>query len=207
MEDQLGELSDFGFENAQRIYAEGGNSNSYASLALATGLTAMVAKDAEVTGGLDTSGRPVVGKVLEDAAAGSKTLKVQYSVSEVQASWLDCRVGGLPDPVLDGCFNASGLITVNGETYEYTYTVETDNHNDRTIQGFSTKADEKMRVNGAAAGPYYYTFQKFFDFYGIPDYADAFVSAALDGTPVTLGGKTFDFSSYGFAGRAGTCLS
>jgi hypothetical protein len=206
MEDQLGELSDFGFDNAKNIYVKGGHSKTYAILTLTPGLSAMVAKDAEVTGGLDTTGKPVVGKALEDAAAASTMLKVQYSTSEVQASWSDCRVGGLPDPVIDGCFDTSGSITVDGETYAYTYTIETNNYNDRTLQGFSSEADEKMRVNGVAEGPYYYTFQKFVDFYGIYDYADAFVSAALAGTSVTLNDKIFDFSSYGFAGRAGTCL-
>ena len=206
MEDQLGEASDAAFANAKRIYTEGGHSKSYAVLTLDPGLSAMVAKGAEVTGGQDINGDAVTGTVLEDTAAGSTTLKVQYLTSEVQSSWSDCRVGGLPDPFTDGCFNAAGSIIVEGETYAYTYTVATDNDNDRTIQGFSTEADEKMRVNGAAPGPYYYTFQKFFDFYGIPDYADAFVSAALAGESVTLNGKTFDFSQYGFAGRAGTCL-
>ena len=197
-------MSDVGFANAKRIYEEGGNSKSYALLTLDPALSAMVSKDAEVTGGVDNAGQPLVGKVLEDAAAGSTTLKVQYPTSEVQATWSDCRVGGLPDPVITGCFEASGSIVVDGETYGYTYTVATNNYNDRTIQGFSTKVAEKMRVNGDAEGPYYYTFQKFYDFYGVFDYADAFVSAAFAGESVTLNDKTFDFSTYGAAGKAGT---
>jgi hypothetical protein len=59
-----------------------------------------------------------------------------------------------------------------------------------------------MRVNGN--GNYYADFQKFFEYYGQVDYADAFISAAFGKQSANLGGKVFDFSSYTFAGQSGT---
>jgi hypothetical protein len=44
---------------------------------------------------------------------------------------------------------------------------------------------------------------KFFDYYGAADYADKLAIAGFDGTSVTLSGKVFDFSSYGFEARSG----
>jgi len=202
MEVQLGELTSAGFANAKRIYTEGGHSKTYARLALGSALTSAVSKDDEVTGGVDTTGQPVVGKAFADAPVGSTTLLVQYSTSEVQATWSDCIVGGLQDITTDGCFEASGSVTIGGLSYDYTYTIETHNDNGRTLQGFSTGADKSMRENGD--GPYFSTFQKFYDYYGRFDYADAYVLAAFDGSAVTMNGKTFDFSSYDFVGKAGT---
>ena len=203
MENELGELNTFGFENAKRIYIEGGHSKSYAVLTLSesTPLASMVTKGDAVLGGIDTTGAPVVGKAFADAAQGSTTLQVQYSTSTVQASYSDCQVGGLVDTVTEGCLATTGSITVGGTTYEYTYDIDTNNDNGRTIQGFSKGADQSMRVNGV--GAYFTTFQKFFDYYGRFDYADAFVLAAFNGDAATLNGKTFDFTSYDFTGKAG----
>lgn len=204
MEVQLAELTSSGFANAKRIYQEGGHSKTYAVLNLGSALTSAVSKGEEVTGGVDTTGQPVVGKAFADTSVGSNTLQVQYSTSTVQATWSDCIVGGLQETITDGCYAASGSIMVGGSSYDYTYAIETGNKNGRTLQGFSTGADKSMRENGD--GPYYSTFQKFYDYYGRHDYGDAFVLAAFDGSAVSMNGKTFDFSSYGFTGKAGTFL-
>ena len=205
MEDQLGEYTDGGFQNAKRIYQEGGHSQSYAVLTLGTGLSSAVAPGDKVTGGVDaTNGQPIVGQAWAEEGSGSTMLRVQYPTTDVQATWSNCVVGGLVGTVTDGCYAATGNVTVGGQTYSYTYNIASDNDNGRTLQGFSTKAETKMRVNGV--GPYYKSFQKFVDYYGRVDYADAFVQAALDGTAVSLNDKTFDFSSYTFTGRAGMLL-
>jgi len=203
MENELGELTASGFQNAKSIYREGGHSKSYAELTLTSpaSLASSVTKGDAVIGGTDTTGAPVVGKAFADAPQGSSKLQVQYSTSTVQASYSDCQVGGLVDTVTTGCLAATGSITVGGTTYEYEYDIDTNNDNGRTIQGFSLGADTSMRVNGE--GAYFATFQKFFDYYKRFDYADAFVIAALDGGATTLNGKTFDFTSYSFTGKAG----
>ena len=57
----------------------------------------------------------------------------------------------------------------------------------RTLQGFSTKAKAVMYdvlINDVSHGPYR-TYKKFFDYYGDYDYADKWVTAALDGTTYT----------------------
>jgi hypothetical protein len=42
----------------------------------------------------------------------------------------------------------------------YSYSVETGNRNGRTLQYFSTSANERMRVDGLATGNFYADFQK-----------------------------------------------
>ena len=57
----------------------------------------------------------------------------------------------------------------------------------RTLQGFSTKAKQVMydvMINDVSHGPYK-TYKKFFDYYGDYDYADKWVTAALDGATYT----------------------
>ena len=52
------------------------------------------------------------------------------------------------------------------------------------MKGFSTSAEAKM-YNGCAGCPYK-TFSAFYDYYGDFDYADKWVSAALNGTDMVF---------------------
>merc|ERR1719271_906977 len=61
---------------------------------------------------------------------------------------------------------------------KYEYDVEDDNHNGRTIQGFSSGAFSKMY--DCSIGCPYHTYKMYYDYYGDFDYADKWVSAALD---------------------------
>merc|ERR1712048_481855 len=94
--------------------------------------------------GPSVAGPDVFGKLLSSAAAGATEIKVQYNVNEVQASHVGCRVGGLQDTMTDGCFASSGALNTASGPITYTYNVGTDNQNKRTLQGFSTGAQEKM---------------------------------------------------------------
>lgn len=86
----------------------------------------------------------------------------------------------------------------------YSYDPTTGNSNGRTIQGFSTGADTRMRKFGQSTNDYYVDFQKFFDYYGTFDYADVWISAALAGEDANFPGKgDAAFSRYGIAGRVG----
>ena len=106
--------------------------------------------------------------------------------------------------VYAGFTAANGTLTVAGvANVAYTYDIAENNDNGRTLQGFSTSAQKKMRVNGN--GAFYDDFQKFLDYYGDSDYSDKFALAALAGNSLSIGGKTFDFSSYDFEARAGKC--
>jgi hypothetical protein len=71
---------------------------------LATGLTTSVAKSTAVTGPgkVVTS---IVAKAYDDFEAGVTSFQAQYETTDVQETYLECRVGGLPAEfqVTDGC--------------------------------------------------------------------------------------------------------
>ncbi|EOD06125.1 hypothetical protein EMIHUDRAFT_219446 [Emiliania huxleyi CCMP1516] len=74
----------------------------------------------------------------------------------------------------------------------------------RTMKGFSTGAEGKMYNGNNCAGCPYKTFSVFYDYYGDFDYADKWVSAALDGTNMTFSSGRHgpnDFATLGDAAR------
>jgi len=73
----------------------------------------------------------------------------------------------------------------------YTYNVKTDNRNGQTIRGPSTN-ESKFRSFGSNA--FYPDVQKFVDYYGVPNYADVWVMAALEGAKVNFSHGEIDFS-------------
>ena len=99
-------------------------------------------------------------------------------------------------------FAPTGNIEV-GElgSYAYAYAPLESNFNGRTIQGFSTEAKEKMLD---CPGCPYKTYEKFFKYYGVEDYANQWVLAALNKGPVKFAKGAADFSSYTSDGIAGT---
>ena len=227
MEDQLNLLTQAGFDKGKKIYEQGGNSKSFAVLTLSVAL-GVDAKNGTVVTGASTNGTVVSGKVYEDYVASSKILKVQYPTSDDQKTYSQCQVGGLVTTNTVGCescvcfvrlvlvvladtlstlqlsgFAAAGSITVGSKVAAYSYNIATDNQNGRTLQSFSQKADKEMRDR--QTGNYYPDFQKFFDYYGRFDYADAIATAAFTATSINLNGKTFAFTSFSFNARKGKC--
>lgn len=164
MEAELGRLTPEAFENALKIYKEGGNSKSYAQVTLTAPLANSIGNGAAVIG-KNAEGNEVAGQAYEDYAAGVSVIKVQYSTTDIQDSYVECQVGGLvSDTNLSGCFVNKGDLTIDGNEYSYTYIPASDNNNGRTISGFSTGAAEKMRV-GCKGCPYQ-DFTYFYDYYG-----------------------------------------
>jgi hypothetical protein len=198
MQVQLGFKTTASFQNAKKIYQEGGNSMTFAVLTLSAPLASPITKGTVITG-QNAASQTVTGTALEDALATATTLKMLYDVGLTQATHSTCKVGGLVTTMTTGCLKDSGTVTVNSVVLSYTYVTTQNNDNGRTIQGFSTSADTKMRVNGA--GSYYVDFQKAVSYYGTFDYGDKLISGAFDGASVTLNGKVFNFASYGFNGR------
>ena len=197
LEVQLALKTTDGLAAAKRIYTEGGYSKSYARVMLTTALGAEVPKGTSITG-VSASGPAVLGKALATTAMGSMTLDIQYVTTSDQATYVDCQVGGLATPNTNGCFAPSGSLTItdsNGVAVSvgYTYNPLTDNDNARTIQGFSTSADSKM-LNCPIGCPYP-DFEKFYTYYGVADYGDQWVLAALDGTATTFTNGNGDFST------------
>lgn len=111
MEDQLKKGR---WSEAHHVYMDGGYGKIYAELTLTTPLDKDVPVDTEVTGESE-SGGTAQGSTLAPGKVGGKKLKVQYKVSSVQDSYVDCQVGALwrfSGATLDGCkccWNSSRL--------------------------------------------------------------------------------------------------
>lgn len=187
---------------AQMIYKEGAFSKSVATVTLDAVLTAPISKGAAITGDA-MDGTKVEGTVFAAAKAGDQDLRIQYNVSPVQSSYVGCQVGANPNPVTDGCFLKTGSLVIGGfaTPFPYSYEPEENNDNERTIQGFSTSAETKMRRSEDS--PYYLTYQKFYDYYGRFDYADHWVLSAFAGgaTSFPTQNGNADFSTFEEKGR------
>ncbi|CAJ1948943.1 unnamed protein product [Cylindrotheca closterium] len=200
IEFELAKATDDSFALAKRIYNQGAHSKSYADITLSSGLTTSVNKGKAMIG-KDSQGRDVAGVAFETYQAGTTAIRFEYGTSDIQTSYVNCQVGALGEAGnLDGCIAANGSITIEGSNYGYTYDPATNNDNGRTIAGFSTEAGQKMRTD--CPGCPYTDFMYFKDYYGVDDYANQWVTAALDGTATSFDNGDADFSRYSFAGRS-----
>merc|ERR1719240_2027551 len=156
MEAHLG-TTPVAFDKAKQIYTLGGNSGAYAQLTVGA-LGAAITKGTVVT-----QGGTATGKVKSDAKQGDTTLVVSYATT--------CKVGGTSTPVTTGCFVTSAAVKAGDKDIGQPTAVV---NKYRTLAGFSTAALKKMKGHDFYV-PYraYYT-------YG--DYANRYVTAALDGT-------------------------
>lgn len=189
------------FQVAQDIYNNGAHSKSYAQITLSSpGLTADMTKSSSVKG-MSVGDTTIETKPYSTAGVGSTTIKIKYQTYDDQAEHVRCKVGALPvdDQFHDGCFKASGTIEIDGVDYAYSYNVETDNNNGRTIAGFSTSAESKQLKD--CAGCPYKEYKKYYDYYGEADYAHNWVSAAFDGSKTSMTRGNADFNTYGYTGR------
>ena len=146
IEAQIGAGTNGSFENAKAVYEQGGHSKSHAKLTLVNGASATFTDKTEFTG-KDTLGNDVIGKVYKASSTPNGQLWLQYKTSDIQSTYVGCRVGALAqtgDAVTEGCFAESGTVSDGTNTYQYTYNIESDNDNGRTIKGFSTAVQGKM---------------------------------------------------------------
>ncbi len=124
------------FANARRIYEEGGHSKSYAELSILTqnGLPFPVAKGTLIVS-KNVEGTEVAGKAYEDYVSGVKRIRVQYSTTDIQESYIErrCQVGGLIQTNTVGCLAREGTITIEGFEFAYDYDPATENKNGRTM--------------------------------------------------------------------------
>lgn len=202
IESQIALATDASFSNAKTIYQNGGHSKSYAEVQLSQALGQTISKGTTISG-VDANGNEAVGKAYADAVSGSSVLQIQYRTSDIQESYVNCQVGGLSSAGLEnveGCFASNGTLTVeNGPTLNYSYDVIEGNKNGRTIAGFSTSAEDKM-YNGCKGCPYV-EYEKYYDYYGVFDYANEWVLAALEGRRTNLNQGNNNFSQQTFVGR------
>eukprot|EP00581_Thalassiosira_minuscula_P007471 CAMPEP_0183710558 /NCGR_PEP_ID=MMETSP0737-20130205/6262_1 /TAXON_ID=385413 /ORGANISM="Thalassiosira miniscula, Strain CCMP1093" /LENGTH=547 /DNA_ID=CAMNT_0025938857 /DNA_START=120 /DNA_END=1763 /DNA_ORIENTATION=+ len=198
IEEQLNLKTPESFENARKIYNHGGYSKSYASITLDTGLEGAIEKGDQILG-KSADGTEVSGKAYTDYPKGSETIKVQYSTTDLQASYVECQVGALLETNTKGCFIDQGELTIGGKPYTYLYDVAKENKNGRTISGFSEQAKDKMHT-GCTGCPYT-DFMYYYNYYGTDDYAHQWVEAAFDGGRTSFSNGNADFSKYGFDGK------
>lgn len=204
LEEQLAKGTNDSFQNALRIYREGGNSKSYAQITLTPALSSDLAKGTTIMG-INAAGVEVAGKSYDTYGSGEQVIKIQYSTTDIQADYVGCQVGALVTGInTEGCFAATGDMTIGGSLYSYIYDPLVDNNNGRTIAGFSTEAGSKMLDD--CPGCPYTDFSYFFKYYGMDNYADEWVTSALSGETTSFARGNADFSQYGFTGRAGMIL-
>ena len=86
--------------------------------------------------------------------------------------------------------------------YTYSYNPVESTFNARTLQGFSVDAEEKMYNCGPKCP--YATYNKFYEYYGVFDYANQWVLSALNRGKTNFAKGHAEFDVYGMEGTAGT---
>jgi hypothetical protein len=197
MERQLALGTSQSFAKAREIYEKGAHSKSIATVTLTQDPVGPINEGTEVSG-TTQSGAQVTGKVYAGVSSGQRSVQIQYDTISIQNEYVGCRVGANPEPMTTGCFGPSGSIIIGGNSYTYNYDALTATSNGRTLQGFSTDAEEKMyRCTHCP----YNTYEKFYEYYGEFDYADKWVQAAFDGKATTFSNGNANFQLYDFEGR------
>ena len=198
MEAQLSLGNEDSYDQALRLYTEGAYSKSVAEVTLTSPLPTDVEKGTTIMG-VGADGNQVAGKAYEDNAAGATSLIIQYQTSDSQKNYVNCQVGASTTPNTDGCFAASGSVSIDGKTdVAYTYDPLVNNVAKRTIQGFSTAAQKKMAECANCPYPMY---DKFYTYYGQYDYANQIVLAAFAGAETNFKNFNNDFGLYGYEGQ------
>lgn len=198
MEEQLAIGTWESYIAALGIYTSGAFSKSVAEITLTTPLTQAVSKGDRVLG-VNSAGSQVPGKAYDDYPAGTTNVMVQYATSDSQKNYVDCQVGANVNPNFNGCYAATGSITIDGNSYDYTYDPATNNVNKRTMSGFSTSAEDKM-AKGCPGCPYV-MYDKFQKYYGPYDFANEIVLAAFSGSNTNFNNFNNDFGQYDYVGK------
>ena len=191
------------FKTAEAFYTQGAFAGSYADLQLKNdpGATSFIPAGTRVVG-TSTLGALINGSILEDIEIGEMHFLVRYETSDVQATWSSCRVGalvitGFEDD--DGCFMEEGKVVVEQKgTYQYGYDIANGNKNALTLQKLSTNAESEMLLCKNCP---HRTFEKFFNYYDVPDYGDRWVMAAFETGRTRYARGNADFSTYGGVGH------
>lgn len=181
------------------MYKEGSFSRSYAHVKFGfQGLPANI-PDHSVVSGTAKDGTPIKGFITVGQTFGQKEAQILYHPDNK----VQCNVGGNPFPVFDGCFAASGKISYDNfnKSIGYSYNVKSDNRNERSLQGFSSKAKNIMKP--CPKCDYWKDFEKFNTFYGKSDYANQWIMAALMGSRVAFSNSVVDFEAYDLEARSG----
>jgi hypothetical protein len=85
------------------VYREGAFSKPVAELEFLDPLDQDIPEGTSVVGDAVANGAEVTGTVLNGALKGDDHVLVQYHISHVQESYVQCQVGGNPKPNTQGC--------------------------------------------------------------------------------------------------------
>ena len=160
------------------IYTQGGNSKPTATLTMPSS-SLSIEVGAEVVGSNEGGSGSSAGTHLATGRVRSVSgnqVKVNYTIPADQANaHAFCLVGGMApaDQITDGCFR--DVVEIGGQSYAPTAIDNTEAG--RTLQGFSTMASDRLRRCSGACP--YWLFVEYADFYGVDDFGDKFVLAAL----------------------------
>lgn len=201
-------------KDAETFYRQGGFSGAYAKVEITgpdgaatfipKGTPVIASKNAEEEIGKEfgiTVPDTLHGKTMEDVQTGDTEIRIAYDLPHnLQNQYLKCDAGAfklesqLGDVTL-GCFDAEGQMEFeNIGVYNYSYNVLEDNKNDHTLQKFSAEAESEMLMCGERCP--HRTFEKYFNYYEIPDYGDRFITSAFQQTHAKFVRGNADFSSY-----------
>mmetsp|Transcript_19438 Transcript_19438/g.29215 ORF Transcript_19438/g.29215 Transcript_19438/m.29215 type:complete len:552 (-) Transcript_19438:363-2018(-) len=200
-------------KDAEIFYRKGGFSGAYAKVEIIgpdgaaafipKGTPVIASKNAEEEIGKEFGINvpdTLHGKTMEDVQTGDTEIRIAYdSPHNLQNQYLKCDAGAFQlesqHDVTLGCFDAKGQMEFeNMGVYNYSYNVLEDNKNYRTLQKFSSEAESEMLMCGERCP--HRTFEKYFNYYEIPDYGDRFITSAFQQTHARYVRGNADFSSY-----------
>lgn len=213
IEKKLDHATEANMKDAEAVYSEGGFSGSYAEVEITGGFgawtfipkgTPVVAikvndEEGQALGGMVLP-NTVYGETMDDIQIGEIKIRIAYNaLPDLQNQYLKCDVGALKLEnqleVTFGCFDAIGQLEFeNIGMYNYSYNVLEENKNSRTLQKFSVDAESEMLMCGKNCP--FRSFEKYFNYYEVPDYADRFVTSAFHHTHARYVRGNADFSSY-----------
>jgi hypothetical protein len=201
--------SDRNFEQGYYIYSQGGNSRSQATFTWATPLFMSVASSTSVR--QDNGGVVASGALNPAYTVGGATMRLRYSIGDSQASYVGCRAGAIQTahttitgglssraaPLLTGCFTATSDLCIGGTGTVAACTggtiIPAANITSvamsagRTMRGFSVPS---ARSYTGCPGCPYKDYMYYYTYFGVLDYGNQFVLAALGNSGNSWAGTT-----------------
>lgn len=183
-----------GRNNALDVYRLGANSKSYSLLTLDIPLFLALEKGTSIYG-YTQNGIEIQGVLRRFVGEGTRVIAVEYDVPN------NCKVGGNPRPVLDGCFASTGKIEIeNTGEFRYEYLPLESNLNKRSLYSVGSLTEERMYT--CIEGCPYEEYTKFYKYYGVHDYSRRWIENAFNGRRTFFIRGNADFGSYNLPGKS-----
>ncbi|KAL3938262.1 MAG: hypothetical protein SGBAC_006785 [Bacillariaceae sp.] len=138
-------------------------------------------------------GSEIFGETFGKTGTNDTSLRIAYGNDVMVTGHTHCSVGGNPSPIVEGCLQSEGNITIDDQIFHYMYNVSQSNHNDHTLIDLSTHA--KSRMWSCSHCPFD-DYQKYYNYYGEFDYADRILQTAFRGEEMKLDNGNMDLGYY-----------